>query len=198
MTNPKPLLSSNKILTMFRKLSTFYETRRQTCSEKVRKEFFYVSHKLSIILHVIIKLLVMYSVYERRPSRNDDESGTSFHDTIIAANASCLLYIIPFLLTRHTVHHIFQYISLILNSILLSVFWFAIAPEDLHDQPWSHVYITNACINSVQLLLFLLHCNSLIKKKNKIMAFPYAHSVPERSVVGSMNNSNSVQVSVSV
>ena len=184
---------------MLRTLSTYYDDRRKSCTTKVMEKFVYGINKSVILLHIILKGFVIFSVYKRRPSRVDNEM-YSYCNAIIATNVSCMMYVLPFLYTNKIVHSVFQYLTLIVNSIIFSIYWWTIVPDFLHSLPWSYVYLAHAFISSITLFGYILFSNSQLKKRRSIAILPYRGSVPYAKTVlpNSSHINKSVNVSVSV
>ena len=146
---------------MFRRLSTYYVQKRKTITSKVIEKFIYFLNKLSILLHIVLKCLVIFSVYERRPPKltaemeqNNQYDYHNYCNTIIALLVSCVFYSSSYCFNQNTPFRVLsQNISFIINSIIFTVFWWAMVPHFLHLLPWSHVYLAATLFHC--LILFI-------------------------------------------
>ena len=182
---------------MFRRLSTYYVQKRKSITSKVIEKIIYVLNKLSILLHIILKCLVIFSVYERRPPKltaemveNNQYDFHNYCNTIIALLVSCVIYSCCSCCNQNTSFHILtQNISFIINSIIFTVFWWTIIPHFLHRLPWCHVYLAATMFHC---LILFTNLSFYMYKLKSVSTSVYPIHVSKKKLNKSVNVSVAV------
>lgn len=197
---------------MFRRLSTIYYRRRESCSSKMMNNMVWAINKLSILLQVCLKVIVILSVYKIRPTKETNEEEHDYCNGVIALYSAIMCYHLPMMYTLKFMDTVFQYITFIISSTLFSIFWWTLTPTLFHQFVFAKVYLSSACLNCLKLLIYILNENRknklnwgdkssavILPVSNRIHGpkskVPYAHPVINSSAP---NVDSSVNVSISV